>query len=244
MTTSVRPRPIEFKEPPQGSRESSTLAKKPPKRNLPIGSLAKTSIESAIPQTHAGSNSHKRFNKISTVKEQRLDNTSLACIMDFLPLRTLLAVRQVSKRFLSLSTTRYKTLRRKPLAFLRDQGYSFNSNDVSQLKKITHIDLSSKNLTELPDEFWFLRKTLKELNLAYNLFQEVPQVLLNMRRMRILSLDGNLLTKVSKGIINLPLMKTISLKQNHLLAHVPAPKKPKEVLVDRLTTSIGDQERL
>ena len=78
----------------------------------------------------------------------------------------------------------------------------------SKANNVTELDLSNKDIHEIPDEIGELH-ALKILNLSYNNIKEVPTSICNLTSLEKLFLTRNQITRMPSGIGNLVKLKII-----------------------------------
>lgn len=71
--------------------------------------------------------------------------------------------------------------------------------EVEELEKITILDLSNKNIKELPDEIYLL-KSLKMLDISFNEITIIPKELFMIRKLMFLCFKANNITEIPKEI--------------------------------------------
>lgn len=81
------------------------------------------------------------------------------------------------------------------------------------MSRITSINLSGKNLTEIPDEV-FAHKNLRKLKLSKNQIKQVGNDIIKLKRLRVLDLSDNSLTQLHAGIFKLPCLETLVISNN------------------------------
>lgn len=81
------------------------------------------------------------------------------------------------------------------------------------MTKITSINLSGKNLTEIPNEV-FKHRNLRKLKLSGNQIKQVSNDILKLKRLRVLDLSDNKLTQLHAGIFKLPCLETLVISNN------------------------------
>ncbi|GAX80447.1 hypothetical protein CEUSTIGMA_g7886.t1 [Chlamydomonas eustigma] len=88
---------------------------------------------------------------------------------------------------------------------------------VEMVKKfnpnITELELSSNNLSELPDDIEDLRY-LRTLRLKYNQFKRIPAVVTRLPQMLVLEVSGNQISAVGESIGNMSLLRELDLSGN------------------------------
>ena len=77
------------------------------------------------------------------------------------------------------------------------------------------VDLSNRNITELPDEFGGLT-SLRELTLDRNQLRALPESIGQLANLQTLNLNGNQLTELPESIVHLANLETLYLDHNQL----------------------------
>ncbi|KAL6761433.1 hypothetical protein V8C86DRAFT_3131553 [Haematococcus lacustris] len=101
----------------------------------------------------------------------------------------------------------YAALSSLPVTFL-EMVKRFNPH-------ITELDLSSNNLTDLPDDLEELR-FMRILRLKYNQLKKMPAVVTKLPQLMILELSGNQLTRVEDSIGQMVMLRELDLSGNML----------------------------
>ena len=81
---------------------------------------------------------------------------------------------------------------------------------------VTELDLSYKNLRELPTNYFLAYPNLKKLNLYGNKLSSLPESLFTLTNLEILHLNKNKLTVLPPSIGNLTSLKKLTLSCNQL----------------------------
>jgi len=106
--------------------------------------------------------------------------------------------------------------------YINSSSYKQNSittilpNEIENLKKLEHFDISSNNLKELPSNISKL-KNLKILNISYNNITELPQNLGSLKNLIKLNCSSNKLVKIPNTIGELNALTELNAQNNELI---------------------------
>jgi len=88
-------------------------------------------------------------------------------------------------------------------------------SSIGKLKKLTYLDLEDNRLNSLPESIFKLKK-LEELKLSQNYLESVPRQIGNLKNITYLGLAGNKLTSIPKEIGKLKKLDVLFLGFNNL----------------------------
>ena len=127
--------------------------------------------------------------------------------------------------------------------------------DLAQLYSLTKLDLSNKNITEIPSEISYLKKlrhidlsnnhiknfteltklpNLVILNLDKNLISEIPKSINILKNLEILNLDKNMIKDIPMEIGTMYNLRILSLVDN------PIEKIPWKLKFDLFSSGLGN----
>ncbi|SHE67344.1 Leucine Rich Repeat [Bacteroides luti] len=82
-------------------------------------------------------------------------------------------------------------------------------------KQITKLDLSNRNLTEVPQEI-FQCINLRKLILSNNLINNIPPQIVSLRKLKVLDLSHNKISQLYANVFKLPALETLNISYNSL----------------------------
>jgi hypothetical protein len=87
---------------------------------------------------------------------------------------------------------------------------------ISELKKLTELNLNSNQISEIPDVISTL-KNLTKFNLFNNQISEIPDAISELKNLTELDLNSNQISKIPEAILKLKNLKILMVRNNPIL---------------------------
>ena len=156
-------------------------------------------------------------NKISNIPDKICEMTNLKRInFEWNP------IKEVSEKVYKMVTDNRLYLdsgvkvSREPLTSVKEWLASVRKiYPIDELRNLTILDLTDKELDEIPDCISEL-KNLKKLYLGYNKFSEIPQCVFKLENLKYLGCSGNKLSQIPLNISKLTKLEYLGLRNNKI----------------------------